>query len=87
MKEHPGYVAARAYIDAQRGRRALAMISPQVIREFMVVLTRAPVSGRSFTPKEAIVAVMNVHGVSRLATRNAGDFKRYSGVRVDAIAP
>jgi hypothetical protein len=33
-----------------------------------------------------IVAVMLAHGVHRLATRNAGDFERYSGlIEVEAV--
>jgi predicted nucleic acid-binding protein len=92
----------------------------------MVVLTRQPVSGRTYSVEEAlqaltewqtactlleegrasvaelfrlirahqvrgkqvhdcnIVAVMKVHGVARLATRNGADFQRY-GIQVDAV--
>jgi predicted nucleic acid-binding protein len=32
-------------------------ISPQICREFLVVLTRQPVSGRTFTPAEALAAL------------------------------
>lgn len=129
VKEHPGHVAAREYIEAQAASGALWMVTPQVFREFMAVLTRGPVSGRLFTPTEAlaalaewqnacnlldegtatlaeclalidrhqvkgkqvhdcnIVAVMNVHGVLRLATRNPDDFRRYPGIQIDAVAP
>ena len=111
---------AAAYVQALIADAVPLCLSPQVCREFMVVLTRQPVSGRKFTVDEAlnvletwrsacalleetdatvaewlrlvrkhqvqgkqahdcnIVAVMIAHGIRRLATRNAGDFVRYS---------
>jgi predicted nucleic acid-binding protein len=57
VKEHPGYAAARAYIAAEVAKGSLWMVTPQIFREFMAVLTRAPVSGRLFTPRDAVVAL------------------------------
>jgi predicted nucleic acid-binding protein len=125
---HPSHSAAAAYVDGLIAAGGEPRLSPQVCREFLVVLTRQPVSGRSFTLDEAlgalsvwttgcvileesdavlqqclrlvrafsvtgkqihdcnIVATMKVHGVQRLATRNAVDFKRYlPDIEVDAI--
>lgn len=126
--EHPGHAAARAYIAGEKASGAPFMITPQVCREFLAVLTRGPIAGRIFSPREAIelleewrlacnllgedaatvdacvnlvdrhqvkgrqvhdcniVAVMNTHGVLRVATRNPNDFRRY-GIQVDAVAP
>ena len=128
--QHPGHLAARGYLDRLTKHQTPTCISPQVCREFMVVLTRQPVSGRSFTLTEAIaaleawrsacalleedvqvvqewlrlverfqvhgkqvhdcnlVAVMRVHGIPRLATRNAADFQRYAGlIRIEPVVP
>ncbi len=128
--QHPGYLAAKGYIDTLAKSQTPPCISPQVCREFLVVLTRQPVSGRHFTLTEAvtaleswrsvctlleenadvvrewlrlverfqvhgkqlhdcnIVAVMQVHGLQRLATRNAADFQRYASlIRIESIVP
>jgi predicted nucleic acid-binding protein len=126
---HPAHVTARQYLAEQQAKGAAFCISSQICREFLVVLTRQPVSGRSFTVDEAIdaldqwrkactvlgendltlqrcvdlvsqhdvhgkqvhdcniVAVMLTHGVPRLATRSAPDFKRYAEISVDAVTP
>jgi predicted nucleic acid-binding protein len=54
---HPSYEIAAAYIDAQVAAETLMCISPQVCREFLVVLTRQPVSGRTYTLAEALAAL------------------------------
>lgn len=119
VEAHPGHRAAVHVIDELVSRAAQLCISPQICREFLVVLTRQPVSERVFTIEEAVaalevwttgcivldetdavmleclrlvqrhqvlgkqihdcnvVATMAVHGVRRLATRNAADFKRF----------
>jgi predicted nucleic acid-binding protein len=116
---HPSNLSAVVFVNALVADAAPLCISSQVCREFLVVLTRKPVSGRSFalaeglaaletwrsactlldeTPQSLaewlrlasryqvhgkqlhdrnVVAVMNAHGVRRLATRNAADFERY----------
>jgi predicted nucleic acid-binding protein len=126
---HPGHANARDGSRALAAAGAALCISPQICREFLVVLTRKPVSGRTFSVEEAlaaldewrrgcsllaedeepvaeclalsrkhqvkgkqihdcnVVAVMRAHGVSRLVTRNPGDFSRYPGITVDAIRP
>ena len=124
---HPSYVVAGEFVDEAVGRGAGLNISPQVCREYLVVLTRQPVSGRVFTVDEAvsalrvwqigcrmlsddeavsseciglvqrfgvqgkqvhdcnIVATMKAHGLRKLATRNARDFRRYEG-EIEVIA-
>jgi hypothetical protein len=119
---------APTYIAAQRAAGSISVIAPQGCREFLVVLTRQPVSNRVFTSKEALtaldewrractllpenaatlaeclalvdrhdvkgkqvhdcnlVAVMNVHGVPRVATRNPNDVHRYA-IQIDAVTP
>ncbi len=128
--QHPGSLAARGYLATLAASQTPTCLSPQVCREFMVVLTRQPVSGRTFSLAEALaaldawrqactlleedervvrewlqlverfqvrgkqvhdcnlVAVMQVHGIRRLATRNAADFQRYAGpIDVESVTP
>jgi predicted nucleic acid-binding protein len=54
---HPSHLAAAAFMDAAVADSAALHINPQICREFLVVLTRQPVSGRTFTPEEALVAL------------------------------
>ncbi len=51
---HPSHEAAKAYLADLAARSASTCISRQVCREFLVVLTREPVAGRTFTTEEAI---------------------------------
>jgi predicted nucleic acid-binding protein len=55
--QHPGHLAAKSYLGMLARSQSPTCISPQVCREFMVVLTRQPVSGRTFTLTEAIAAL------------------------------
>jgi predicted nucleic acid-binding protein len=126
---HPAHLASTAFINTEIAGGVVLCISPQVCREFLVVLTRQPVSDRIFDTREAlsalqlwttgcrvleeseavlrellslvgqfnvrgkqvhdcnIIATMRTNGITRLATRNAADFKRYTSlVTIDAIA-
>ena len=116
---HPSNAEAVAFIATLVNEDTPLCISPQICREFVTVLTRKPIGGKTFTVEEAlaalstwqktsilleeneataaqwaqlvekyqvrgkqvhdcnIVAVMLVHGVPRLGTRNASDFARY----------
>ena len=128
VEVHPSHGVATVYVDAAVARGSPMCISPQICREFLVVLTRQPVSGRTFALDEAlaaldvwmtgckvlpeneavlqeclslirshgvhgkqvhdcnVVATMRIHGIRRLATRNATDFKRFDAlVHVDDI--
>jgi predicted nucleic acid-binding protein len=51
---HPAHAASSAFIDAEIARGVVLCISPQVCREFLVVLTRQPVSDRVFETREAL---------------------------------
>ncbi|HSN96665.1 MAG TPA: PIN domain-containing protein [Candidatus Nanopelagicales bacterium] len=53
---HPGHAGARAYL--RRTRRASWCISPQICREFLVVVTRQPVEDLVYTLGEATAALM-----------------------------
>ncbi|MGC4001136.1 MAG: PIN domain-containing protein [Anaeromyxobacter sp.] len=57
VAEHPSHVAASALLTRLGGQQAPFCISPQVCREFLVVLTRKPVSGREFTVEEALTTL------------------------------
>jgi predicted nucleic acid-binding protein len=57
VAEHPSHLAAVALLDKLTAERTPLCISPQVCREFLVVLTRMPVSGRAFTVAEALGAL------------------------------
>lgn len=57
VEVHPSHVASRRYIDQAVASDTVLHISTQVCREFLVVLTRQPVSGRAFSLDEALVAL------------------------------
>jgi predicted nucleic acid-binding protein len=57
VEPHPGHEAANAHLARLRAEGAVVCISLQVCREFLVVLTRQPVSGVSFTLEEALAAL------------------------------
>ena len=56
VEVHPSHGLACAFVDGVVARDAHLHISPQVCRELLVVLTRQPVSGRTFTLDEALAA-------------------------------
>lgn len=128
VEVHPSHGVAAAYIDAQVANGSQMCISAQICREFLVVLTRQPVSGRTITLDEAlsflevwmtgcnvlpeneaviqeclrlirlhgvhgkqvhdcnVVATMRAHGIRRLATRNAVDFRRFDAlIHIDEV--
>jgi predicted nucleic acid-binding protein len=51
---HPSHGVAAAYLARLAAEGAPACISGQICREFLAVLTRAPVEGRVFTVEEAL---------------------------------
>lgn len=54
---HPSHAVASSWVE-QAGQAGLELcISPQVCREFLVVLTRQPVSERVFSLEEAVSAL------------------------------
>lgn len=57
VEAHPSHQAAALCIDRLMVQDAELYISPQICREFLVVLTRQPVSGRSFTVEEALASL------------------------------
>ena len=57
VEVHPSHSAAAAFIDKVVADSGVLHISPQICREFLVVLTRQPVSGRVFSPAEALAAL------------------------------
>lgn len=57
VEAHPAHKAASTFVDARGAEGRPTAISPQVCREFLVVLTRQPVSGRVFTLAESIAAL------------------------------
>lgn len=59
VEAHPSHSAAASFIDDLVSRTVPLCISPQICREFLVVLTRQPVSGRIF-PLEEAMAVLEV---------------------------
>lgn len=54
---HPSHPVATALLDKLEAEGTPFCISPQVCREFLVVLTRNPVEGRAFTVEEALSAL------------------------------
>ena len=57
VEAHPAHKEASAFIDARVAEARPMRISLQVCREFLVVLTRQPVSGRVFTLAESLAAL------------------------------
>lgn len=57
VEVHPSHVVAAGFVDEVVARGAGLIISPQVCREYLVVLTRQPVNGRVFTVDEAVSAL------------------------------
>lgn len=57
VEAHPGHRGSTAFIDAQVAEGRPLCISLQVCREFLVVLTRQPVSGRAFALQESLAAL------------------------------
>ena len=57
VEAHPGHRAAVRVIDDLISRATQLCISPQICREFLVVLTRQPVSERAFSIAEAVAAL------------------------------
>ena len=57
VEAHPAHKAASAFVDARVAEARPMLISLQVCREFLVVLTRQPVSGRVFTLTETLAAL------------------------------
>lgn len=57
VAEHPSHSAATALLAKLAAEQIPFCISHQVCREFLVVLTRRPVSGREFTVEEALQAL------------------------------
>lgn len=127
VEGHPSHAVATAMLERLARDGATACISAQVCREFLAVLTRGPVEGRTFSVDEAlevlvrwtascevlddsgavlpellelvrrfgvrgkqvhdanVVATMRTHGVTRLATLNWSDFRRFD--QLIALAP
>jgi predicted nucleic acid-binding protein len=57
VEVHPSHRVAADFIDVQITAGVEMYISPQIAREFLVVLTRQPVNGRAFTLDEALEAL------------------------------
>jgi predicted nucleic acid-binding protein len=57
VEEHPSHHPALAYIDRLKALRSPTCISPQVCREFVVVLTRKAIGPRVLPPEEALAAL------------------------------
>jgi toxin-antitoxin system PIN domain toxin len=54
---HPSHAAAVAFLEKLAADETPLCISPQICREFLVVLTRQPVEGRAFSVDEALTAL------------------------------
>jgi predicted nucleic acid-binding protein len=57
VEVHSSHKAAAELVDELVSQAGQACMSPQVCREFLVVLTRQPVSGRVFSIDEPITAL------------------------------
>jgi len=69
---HPAHQVATSYIDKVVSGGLELCISPQVCREFLVVLTRQPVSERVFGLDEALSALRVWTTGCRVLEENAG---------------
>jgi len=57
IEAHPSHARAAAFVNSAVSAGTDLCISPQICREFLVVLTRQPVSGRIFSLEEALGAL------------------------------
>jgi toxin-antitoxin system PIN domain toxin len=57
VEAHPSHAVATALLERLARDGARACISTQVCREFLAVLTRGPVEGRTFGIEEALAAL------------------------------
>jgi predicted nucleic acid-binding protein len=57
IEAHPSHARAAAFVNGAVGAGLELCISPQVCREFLVVLTRQPVSDRIIGLEEALAAL------------------------------
>jgi len=57
VQSHPAYLASLSFFAQLVESRAIPCISPQVCREFIVSLTRAPIGGQVHTTAEALTAL------------------------------
>jgi predicted nucleic acid-binding protein len=80
VAEHPAHDEGASVIDRLVKERAPLLTRPQVCRELLVVLTRQQVHDCN------IVAVMLANKMSRLATRNAADFKRFDEITLEPLS-
>lgn len=72
---HPGHAGARAYL--RRSRRASWCISPQICREFLVVITRQPVEGLVYTLSEATAALMEWRATCTTLSEGADTIQKW----------
>lgn len=124
---NPWHEESRRWLSGLISEGVQLCASPQILREYLVVLTRGEVFAQTFTPKEAldvvstlrssldilietkvafeqlrrlvrrhevsgapvhdanVVATMQAHGVSRLATYNQNDFQRYDEIVLEPL--
>jgi predicted nucleic acid-binding protein len=74
---HPAHAAARAYFQRARRRGSSFCISPQVFREFLVVITRQPVEGIVYTLEEADKALMEWRAQCDVLSEGADTVKQW----------
>lgn len=77
---HPAHAVASGWVE-QAGRAGLELcISPQVCREFLVVLTRQPVSERVFSLDEALGALNGWRSGCRMLDEGAAVLDQLVGL-------
>jgi predicted nucleic acid-binding protein len=74
---HPGHAAARVYLRRARKRGSAFCISPQICREFLVVVTRQPVEGLVYTLEEADRALMEWRAQCAVLSEGADTVERW----------
>lgn len=77
----PALRMAAAIADIRQFRAAFAVTEegPMVLERLLLLLQTHPGAGRQVHDAN-IVAAMSVHGIGRLMTFNAGDFRRFADV-------
>ena len=70
VAEHPSHGVAREAIEQLVRDRAPLCISPQICREILVVLTRQPVAGRTFTTEESLAVLGGWRRATNLLAEN-----------------
>jgi predicted nucleic acid-binding protein len=77
VQEHPRHPASKAYVERLTEQRVSICMTPQICREFMVVMTRGGLGPRSFSVGEALELLQRWRTSCVLLKENKLVFERW----------